>query len=176
MEIIKANDDDLKLLFAKRFVIGFQSGIIVIKHWKINNLIRSDRYHETKYLDEKNSLESKENGAYTEIDNQMATRLTRLTEVSIGKVSIVKDNIKYAFMCKYFDITEEEDIVYKQAYPKVDTISEYYKMIAWLIANPKKQKKDYPRFINNWLNKANDKITMINNKTAKELMDEQFHA
>lgn len=63
--VIGANDDDLKLLIAKNFIIAFDSGVIVIKHWKINNYIRTDRYTETVYLEEKAMLSVKENGAYT---------------------------------------------------------------------------------------------------------------
>ena len=62
---IGANEDDLKLLIAKNFIIPFESGVVVIKHWKINNYIRSDRYKETAYIDEKTMLETKKNGAYS---------------------------------------------------------------------------------------------------------------
>ena len=68
-----ASEDDLKLLIAKRFVLPFESGIIAIKHWKMHNLLRKDRYTETQYKEEKNMLMLKENGAYTELGNQMAT-------------------------------------------------------------------------------------------------------
>ena len=37
---IGASDDDLKLLIAKRFVICFENGVIVIKHWKMHNTLR----------------------------------------------------------------------------------------------------------------------------------------
>lgn len=60
-----AQEDDLKILFAKSFVIPFDSGIIVIKHWRINNYLRNDRYKETKYLAEKSELTITENGSYT---------------------------------------------------------------------------------------------------------------
>ena len=105
-----ADRNDFNLLITNRFIIPFDdSGIIVIKHWHIHNLIRKDRYHETKYIEEKAALLIKENGAYTESDNQVATnglpsdnQVTttrqpsdnqRLTEVSIGKDSIGKDSI-----------------------------------------------------------------------------------
>src|SRR4051812_42051179 len=67
LRMIGGNDDDLKVLFTKRFILGFESGVIVIKHWLIHNLIRADRYHETQYLEEKSILTVKENGAYTEV-------------------------------------------------------------------------------------------------------------
>lgn len=66
MRSINASEDDLKLLIAKRFLIIFPSKIVVIKHWKINNTVQKDRYHETKHLDEKRALIVKENGSYTE--------------------------------------------------------------------------------------------------------------
>lgn len=57
-------EDDLKILFAKKFVIPFESGIVVIKHWRINNYLRNDRYRETNYIDEKSELIVEPNGSY----------------------------------------------------------------------------------------------------------------
>lgn len=64
MRLISATEDDLKLLIIKKFVIPFESGVVVIKHWKIHNRISKDRCVETKYKDEKNILELDENKAY----------------------------------------------------------------------------------------------------------------
>jgi hypothetical protein len=66
--MIGASDDDLKVLIMKRFILPFDSGVVVIKHWKIHNYIRNDRYKETIYQEEKALLELKENGAYTELE------------------------------------------------------------------------------------------------------------
>ena len=66
--MIGAADDDLKVLVMKRFILPFDSGVVVIKHWKIHNYIRNDRYKETIYQEEKAQLELKENGTYTELD------------------------------------------------------------------------------------------------------------
>lgn len=63
--MIGGTDDDLKLLIAKNFIIPFESGVVVIKHWKIHNYIRKDRYQETAYIEEKSMLDEKDNGAYT---------------------------------------------------------------------------------------------------------------
>lgn len=95
--MVGAADDDLKLLIAKSFILTFESGVIVIKHWRMNNYLRNDRYKPTAYQDEKNKLILKENNAYSYIDNvvgipsvnQMATNV----KPSIGKVSIDKDII-----------------------------------------------------------------------------------
>ena len=57
--------DDMKVLTGKKFVITFNDGVCVIKHWRINNFIRKDIYKETKYLDHKTTLFIRPNGAYT---------------------------------------------------------------------------------------------------------------
>lgn len=67
--MIGASDDDMKILEAKNFIIPFESGIVVIKHWRIHNYIRADRLVETKYKDERALLEIKGNGAYTLSDS-----------------------------------------------------------------------------------------------------------
>ncbi len=64
MRTCGASDDDLKVLVGKKFVIPFDSGVIVIKHWRINNYLRGDRYKPTKYTEEKAELIVEENGAY----------------------------------------------------------------------------------------------------------------
>lgn len=66
--MIGANETDLQLLIAKKFVIGFESGVIVIKHWKINNSIRRDRRKTTTYLNEKQLLLIKDNMSYSLIE------------------------------------------------------------------------------------------------------------
>lgn len=65
MKIVGAQDSDLDELVDKRFVIRFDSGVVAIKHWRINNTIRSDRYKATTYTDEKSLLTIEPNGAYT---------------------------------------------------------------------------------------------------------------
>lgn len=98
--MIGCADDDFKLLIAKRFVIPFESGIVVIKHWKIHNYIRKDRYNETVYQEEKNMLTEKENGIYSLIEdvgiplvNHKDTQ--RLPQVRLGKdrLELGKDSI-----------------------------------------------------------------------------------
>lgn len=92
------NEDDLKLLVIKRFILSFESGIIVIKHWLIHNTIRKDRYKKTKYLEEKKTLKIKPNKAYTEVTkfgmtsglpdgNQMAA------QVKLSKAKLSQDKL-----------------------------------------------------------------------------------
>lgn len=91
-----ASDDDFKLLIAKSFVILFESGIIVIKHWKMHNYIQADRYRPTDYVEEKSMLGLKKNKAYTLDESKMYTKCIQDVSVgkdSIGKISIDKDSI-----------------------------------------------------------------------------------
>ncbi len=67
--MIGCAEDDLKLLLLKKFIIPFESGVCVIKHWKIHNYIRNDRYKSTVYQEEFKQLTVKENGAYTALSD-----------------------------------------------------------------------------------------------------------
>ena len=104
--MVGCGDDDLKLLMAKRFILVFDSGVIVIKHWKIHNYIRNDRYKPTLYQEEKAELVEKNSKAYTfktEVleseshlgipdDNHVGYQMD--TQVRLGKDRLVKDKKK----------------------------------------------------------------------------------
>lgn len=87
--MIGCSDDDLRLLIAKQFIIPFESGICVIKHWKIHNYIRSDRYSETIYREEKQQL-IEENGSYELNDIPTVDKMSYQmdTQVRLGKVRL----------------------------------------------------------------------------------------
>lgn len=65
MRMIGASEDDMRILAMRKFIIPFDNGLVVIKHWRINNYLRRDRYKETTYKDEKALLIIDENNAYT---------------------------------------------------------------------------------------------------------------
>lgn len=108
MRQVGASNDDMSLLIAKKYLIVFENGVIVIKHWRIHNYIRNDRYKETNYLEQKLSLFLDENKAYTQnensakfnvygelLDNGRQVVYQRDTQDSIGKgsIEISKDSI-----------------------------------------------------------------------------------
>lgn len=111
--MIGASEDDLKLLIAKRFILAFANGVIVIKHWRMHNLLRKDRYNPTQYQEEFEMLGLKDNGSYTESTaipmipepaNHVATTWQpngnqMATQYSIGKDSIGKESIDEYNMC-----------------------------------------------------------------------------
>ena len=84
--------DDLKVLLMKNFIIRFDSGVIVIKHWRLHNTLRKDRYTPTNFQEEFKLLGIKDNGAYTLNNIGCQVVAKRLPQDSIGKVSIDKNN------------------------------------------------------------------------------------
>ena len=115
--MIGGSDDDMKVLILKNFLIPFDSGVVVIKHWRIHNWIRSDRITPTNYTEERRLLDFKSNGAYTlnndpieEDVSQMSdgclTDVRRMSDgcqsdVSTGKDSLVERRIEKSSEEKY---------------------------------------------------------------------------
>ena len=98
MRMIGAGTDDLNVLLAKRFVLGFESGVIVIKHWRMHNYIQNDRYKETAYLEEKSHLILKENKAYSFMDTECIQDVSSLEpQIRLDKNSIDKNRIDKKF-------------------------------------------------------------------------------
>lgn len=98
MRTIGASEDDLRVLLARRFIIGFDNGVIVIKHWRINNWLRQERKGNTPYQEELARLEVSENGAYTvKADTEQTSSRhgadteqtsSNIEEYSVGKYSL----------------------------------------------------------------------------------------
>ena len=105
-----ASDDDMKLLLSKKFVLLFDSGVIVIKHWRINNYLQKDRIQPTKYVDERAQLSIEANGAYhrDEDDDAMYTEdvytENRLDKIRLDKESIGKNNISSIYLSEESEI------------------------------------------------------------------------
>lgn len=99
--MVGASDDDMKLLDDKQYIISFDSGVIAIRHWKLNNYIQKDRYKETTCLKEKAQI-SEKNGVYTKCIQNVSKMYTDCiqnvykmdTQVRLGKVRLGKVNIK----------------------------------------------------------------------------------
>jgi hypothetical protein len=89
--MLGCNDDDLKILLSKNFIIPFETGVCVIKHWKIHNLIQKDRYKPTVYSEHKEKLSLKNNNVYTMDTLCIQDVYSMEPQVSIGKVSLDKN-------------------------------------------------------------------------------------
>lgn len=160
--MIGASEDDLKLLLAKRFILGFENGVVVIKHWRMHNLLRKDRYNPTQYIEEKATLEIKEDGAYTEKapieclattwqpnGNQMATQ-DRLGKDSIVKDSIEEDNTPTKRK-RFVPPTLEEVQAYcreRQNGVDAERFIDYYTSNGWQVG--KNKMKDWKAAVRTW--------------------------
>lgn len=179
-----ASIDDLKILMLKNFIIRFESGVIVIKHWRMHNTLRKDRYTPTSFQEELKQLGLKENGSYT-LGCQLVAE--RLPQNSIDKNSVDKNSIDNIVVDEksqqppfiqlplndnsLFDISNEFVKEMTTLYPNVNIEQELRNMKGWLIGNPtkRKTKRGINRFITSWLSKAQDRgYTPQQNKSIEE--------
>ena len=112
---IGASDDDMKLLIAKGFLIPFDSGVVVIRHWRIHNYIRSDRFQSTLHQDEKTQLEydHSKTAMLKPLKNVIPNGYQMDTQDKVGKVSLDEgslttypkepDNIPYKEIIDYLN-------------------------------------------------------------------------
>lgn len=90
--LIGASEDDMRILMAKSYVIEFDTGIIVIKHWRINNYIQNDRYKATRYTDERAMLSLKDNNEYAFADECIQNGYISDTQYRLDKNSEDKNS------------------------------------------------------------------------------------
>ena len=148
--MVGAADDDLKVLEAKNFVIPFESGIVVIKHWKIHNYIQSDRYKPTVYAEEKAMLEVKPNSAYR-LDTSCIHDVSNMeTQVRLGKDSIGKDNIESKSRAFTPPTLEDVSAYCRERNNKIDAqrFIDFYESKGWMVG--KNKMKDWKAAIRTW--------------------------
>ena len=110
-----ASQDDMCVLLQKRYVLGFESGVIVIKHWRMNNYLRNDRYHTTTYLEEMETITIDERGAYTEKnkDGIPSIGIPSIGKDSIGKVNNNIYSLQFDSFWKIYPRKQEKKNAYK---------------------------------------------------------------
>lgn len=117
MRMTGTKDDDLKVLIAKQFIIPFDSGVIVIKHWRINNFLRKDRHIETKFQKELSMLDTNESNEYVWLTNG---------QPRIEKKRIDKNNKKEIYKEKsipeWFDEEQELKELTEEEIKEVDDL------------------------------------------------------
>ena len=150
--MIGAAEDDLKVLIAKRFILTFESGVIVIKHWRMHNYLRKDRYNPTTYQEEYQRLTVKENGSYTEGGNQLATNWQPngnqlATQDSIGKDSIGKNSNNKRFTPPSL---EEVKAYCNERHNGIDAqqFIDFYESKGWMVG--KNKMKDWKACVRTW--------------------------
>ena len=156
-KVVSCTDDDLKLLIAKNFIIPFESGIVVIKHWKIHNYIQKDRYKATVYHEEKARLHIKSNNAYSltdtecihngySVDTQDSIELEK--ELELNKNSIDDSKPKRT---RFVPPTLEDVQAYCQERNNnvdAERFIDYYTSNGWLVG--KNKMKDWKAAVRTW--------------------------
>lgn len=196
MKIVDCKQDDLKVLIAKGFVIPFETGIIVIRHWKVHNRIQSDRYKPTKYVSERSRLEVV-NNVYKLDTESVQDVLGMETQVRLGKDSIDKISINtissepevapspQSGICiplndkSVYDVPLDKIDIWKTTYPAVDVEQELRKMVAWSHSNPtrRKTRRGVNRFINSWLAREQDRGGSRTTREKEPIQtDEEYYA
>lgn len=149
--IIGASEDDLKLLIGKRFLLTFDDGVIVIKHWRIHNCISQNRYHETQYTDQKKALLLKDNKAYSFTHGQPVDdkRLTNGLQSAVPGLGLDLDLDLGLELDLELDTEEDKDIKEnkKKKSSKTETMGEMFKRLShnYTMSQPLTDK------INEWL-------------------------
>ena len=169
--MIGATDDDFKLLIAKNFILTFESGVIVIKHWKIHNYIRNDRYKPTNYQEEKSLLTLKDNGSYsfgTPNGYQMDP------QVRLGKVRLGKVNNK-VFTKPSLDELQTY-INEKQLNVNAENFIDYYDSNGWMVGRSKM--KDWKATARRWSRTNNNpkdatKPSWLDKEITKDVVSEE---
>ena len=141
-----ASQDDMVVLLQKRFILAFDSGVIVIKHWRINNYLRNDRYQSTTYLEEKDTLMLDSKNAYTEKEK---LGIPNNGIPSIGKDSIGKDSIDKSK--RFVPPTVDEVRAYcQERHNNVDseTFVDFYASKGWKVGN--NRMKDWKACVRTW--------------------------
>ena len=155
------SEDDMKVLLAKKFLLAFDSGVIVIKHWRINNYLRNDRYMPTKYIEEKAMLSEDENNAYT-LSKPVGIPSNGIP--SIGKDSIGKDRLDSS---KYPTLDEVKAYC-NERNNRVDPerFIDYYTSNGWKVG--KNPMKDWKAAVRTWersdVQKTRSRNTLLNYK------------
>lgn len=165
-----ASIQDLQTLLEKRYIYQFENGVIVIKHWRMANALRKDRYTPTAFQEELAQLDIKDNGSYTWLPDGCQTVAKRLPQDRIGKNRIGKDRINNKPVKhkhgEYQNVllTDEELEKLKAEYPdyseRIENLSNY-------IASTGKTYKSHYATIRNWARK--EKAQHKGNKVAQEL-------
>lgn len=177
-----ASVSDLEQLLEKRYIFRFDDGVIVIKHWRMSNALRKDRYTPTAFQEDMAKLGIKDNGSYTWLPNGCQLVAERLPQDSIGKVSKGKDSSSSANRFTKPSIDDVRSYC-NERHNNVDAqrFYDYYTANGWKVG--KNPMKDWKACVRTWerntsVNTTNDTIptystdrnTMMSTEDEEELL------
>ena len=168
MRIINSSEDDMKVLILKKFILPLDNGIIVIKHWKINNYIQSDRYTPTKYQEQLAKLGLDENKAYTYKDDSIQDVYitdTQVREVK-SKISIDKNSKEEDTHTKHKYGTNKNVLLTEEEHNKLieEGLEEYIENLSFYLASKKVSYKSHYMTILSWKRRDDKEMIEKDNK------------
>jgi predicted Zn-ribbon and HTH transcriptional regulator len=153
MKMSNASDDDYRLLMAKRFLIPFDSGVCVIRHWRIHNYIQNDRYQPTIYHEEKQVLSDGHNGYETASAESCIQNVSRVdTQVRLGKDRIGESRTRAVARHPRLDVPMSQkryDALVAEYTTKIT--DDYIERVRDYAASKGKQYRDYAAAAANWM-------------------------
>lgn len=169
MRMTGKKEDDLKILISKSFIIPFESGILVIKHWKLNNYIQKDRYKETIHTSEKALLTTDENNVYRLDTNcipsieENSIEEKRIEENSCSKenaeiIKCYEENIGLITPATAEILFSYNDIDYKMIIEAIKIAS----------VNNKRTCRYIQGILNSWINKGYKVVADIQNEQEEK--------
>ena len=163
-----ASEDDIRVLLSKRYVLAFDSGVIVIKHWRINNYLQNDRITPTKYIEEKAQLEVTETRSYRKKDADVYAIDVYTDKNSIDKNSIDKSNNNTHFKPPTL---EEVQSYCQERQNGIDAESfiDYYEARNWMLGKVKM--KDWKAAVRTWERNGYSKKSKVTTSTDYKAPD-----
>ena len=146
-----ASVQDLQALLEKRYIYQFENGVIVIKHWRMANALRKDRYTPTAFKEELSKLQIKDNGSYTWLPDGCQMVASRLPQDSIGEVRLDKVNKHKYGQYKNVILSDDDMEKLKSEFP--NDYSERIERVSSYCASTGKTYKNYLATIRNWAKK-----------------------
>lgn len=158
-------EDDLKILITKSFIIPFESGVIVIRHWRMNNYLQNDRTKPTIYQNEKALLITDNNNVY----NLDTTCIHSIDKNSIEENNIYKKGVKFSKptideITKY--CLERNNGINAEAF------YDFYESKNWYVG--KNKMKDWKACVRTWEQRTTKKVEKVPEWFDKELTNEEL--
>ena len=194
MRMIGASQEDLKILVQRGFIIPFDSGVIVISHWRVHNYLRKDTYNETQYTAEKSQLVLDDKNVYQRTVYEPSTDCIRnvdepRTQVRKGKERKGQDSEGKDIFCSEPLTSSAPEVPalilndnsewrpsrddldgWQRLYVGVDVIRELARMREWCKSNPtkRKTKTGIRRFVQTWLDREQNRPNKYGAGTAQK--------
>lgn len=178
--MIGASVDDLRLLIAKGYLIPFESGVVVITHWRAHNYIKNDRKKDTMCTEEMAQLSVDKNGKYL-VDTKCIQNLSKMDTPRIQNVSTMETQDRLVEISKVKDKERgrftpptraqvQQFCIDNSIVIDIDSFIDYYTSNGWLVGG-RSHIKDWKAAVRNWQRRDKAKQT---NRFASQMIHSDY--